>query len=119
MKNLTTLVAVATVAAGILTAAKANADTERHTAVVRFADLNPTDARNTALLYNRVALAAQSVCSDLDVSGSLSSPRRFSRCWHSAVKNAVAKINLSPLTAYAVGRGIAPAEAAVQIARSN
>jgi UrcA family protein len=119
MKKLTTLVAIATLAAGILTAAQANADADRHTEVVRFADLNTANARDTAVLYNRVALAAHSVCSTLDVSGSLSSTMRFSRCWHSAVKDAVAKINLSMLTAYAAARGIAPADAAIQIARGN
>jgi UrcA family protein len=119
MKNLTTLVAVATFAAGILTAAQANADTDGHAELVRFADLNPAHARDTAVLYNRVALAAHNVCSDLDVNASLASTMRFSRCWHAAIKNAVAKINLPTVTAYAVARGGAPADSTIQIARGN
>jgi UrcA family protein len=119
MKNLTTLVAIATFAAGILTAAQANADSERYTQTVRFADLNTTNAGDTTLLYHRVVLAAHGVCSDLDVTASVAATMRFARCWQSAVKNAVAKINLPTLTAYAAARGLVPADAAIQIARSN
>jgi UrcA family protein len=119
MKNFTTLVAIATFAGCILTAPHADAGTDRHTETVRFADLNTAKAKDTSVLYNRVAQAAHNVCSDLDVTGTLAATARFSRCWHLAAKNAVAKINLPTLTAYAVTRGIVPAAADIQIARSN
>jgi UrcA family protein len=118
MKNLTTLVAIATLATCILTAAQASASTDR-SETVRFADLNTADAKGTAILYERVALAAQSVCQPLNVSGSLSATMRYSACWHLALKNAVVTVNLPTLTAYAVGRGIVPANTAIQIARRN
>ncbi len=118
MKNLTTLVAIATLAACALTAAQANAGTGR-TETVRFADLNTADSKGTTVLYERVVLAAQNVCAQLHVSGSLSATMRYAACWHLAVKNAVVTVNLPTLTAYAVGRGIVPADAAIQIAGRN
>ena len=119
MKNLTTLVAIAAFAGCILTASQAGASTDRHTETVRVADLTTADAKDPSVLYHRVVRAAHNVCSDLDVSGSLATTARYSWCWHVAAKNAVAKINLPTLTAYAAARGIVPADAAIQIARSN
>ena len=117
MKNLATLVANAAFAACILTAAQANASSERHSETVPFADLNTADAKDTAVLYRRVVLAAQSVCHDLEVSGSPFAAMRFSGCWHSAVRSAVVTVNLPQLTAYAVSRGVVTADAVIQIAR--
>jgi UrcA family protein len=119
MKNLTALVAIAAFAGCILTAPQADASTDRHTETVKFADLITANAKGTTVLYNRVAQAAHNVCSDLDVGSSLYAAARFSRCWHVAVWNAVAKINQPTLTAYAAARGVAPADAAIQVARSN
>jgi UrcA family protein len=118
MKNLTTLVAIATIATCTLTSAQANASSERYSETVPFADLNTADTKGTAVLYQRVVLAAQSVCHDLEVSGSPFAAMRFSGCWHAAVKNAVVTIKLPTLTAYAVSRGIVPA-AAIQIVGRN
>ena len=118
MKNLTTLVAIATLATCILSAAQASPSAGL-SETVRFTDLNTADSKGVAILYERVALAAQSVCQQLQVSGSLSATMRFSACWHTAVKNAVVTVNLPTLTAYAVGRGTVSADAAIQIARRN
>lgn len=118
MKNLTTLVAIATLATCVFSAAQASPSIGR-SETVRFADLNTADSKGVAVLYERVAQAAQSVCQQLHVSGSLSATMRFSACWHAAVKNAVVTVNLPTLTAYAVGRRVVPADAAIQIARRN
>jgi UrcA family protein len=119
MKNLTTLVASAAFAACILTAAPAHAGTDPQSETVRFADLNTTDARGTAVLFQRVVLAAHSVCRDLEAGGSLPAIMRFSKCWHSAVRNAVTTVNLPTLTQYAVANGIVPADAVMRIADRN
>jgi UrcA family protein len=119
MKNLTTLLAIAAFAGCILAPLEADASPEGHTETVRFADLNPGNAKDTAVLYNRIVVAAHNVCRDLDVGGSLPAKGRYSGCWHMAANDAVAKINRTTLKEYAAARGIGPVEAGIQIARSN
>jgi UrcA family protein len=121
MKNLTaltTLIAIAGFTASILAAAPANAGPESRSEIVRFSDLNVTDARASAVLYGRMETAAKSVCSGVDAGGSLGARGQYFKCVHLVLSDAIVRVNLPTLNAYAAARADVAAPA-IKVARGN
>ena len=119
MKNLTTLVAVATFGVCNFTIAQADTAFEPRSATVRFADLDTTTAQGAAALYKRIKSAAESVCKDLEPGRQLLLMQRYASCIHLALGNAIVKIDRPAVTAYAAAHGFAPGEAAMRIASNK
>lgn len=68
---------------------------------VKFADLDLTRSAGTAVLYQRLKGAAQTVCAPFDArSRDLQSQVHFKQCVQSAIGTAVARIDRPALTAY-------------------
>jgi UrcA family protein len=118
MKNLPTLVAVATFAASIFTIAQADTTSVPRSETVRFADLDTTNIHGAAVLYQRIKNAAESACRDLKPGRSLALMRPYANCVHVALSNAVADINRPAVTAYAAAHGVLPSDATIKIARN-
>jgi UrcA family protein len=119
MKNLTTLVAVATVATSIFTLARADTTSDPRSETVQFADLDTSSVPGAAVLYQRIKHAAENVCRDREPGRSLALMPLYHNCVHVALGNAVAEINRPAVTAYAAARGVLPADATIQIARNK
>ena len=66
---------------------------------VHFADLDLTRSEGAAVLYQRLAAAAKSVCAPLEARD-LASQMRFRGCVETAIGSAVAKVDRPALTAY-------------------
>ena len=119
MKNLTTLVAVATFATSIFTMAQADTTSDPRSEKVQFADLDTTNAHGAAVLYQRIKNAAENVCRDLQPGRSLALLRPYANCVHVALSNAVADINRPAVTDYAAAHGVLPGDAPIRIARNK
>jgi UrcA family protein len=119
MKNLTTLVAVATFAVCSFTAARADSAFEPRSVSVRFADLDTTNVQGAAVLYGRLKSAAESVCKELDSPRDLGLMQRYAACIHLALGNAIATIDRPAVTAYAVAHGALSMEAPIKIASNK
>jgi UrcA family protein len=119
MKNLTTLVAFATVATCSFTIARADTALEPRSETVRFADLNTTSADGIAVLYQRIKHAAENVCRDLEPGRQPALMQLYANCVHQALGDAIAKIDRPAVTAYAAARGVLPGDATIKIARNK
>jgi UrcA family protein len=119
MKKLTTFIAVASVAVSICTIARADSAPEFRSETVKYADLNTANIQGAAVLYQRLKNAAKIVCRDLEPGRSLGLMRPYDDCVHSALGNAVAKVDRPAVTAYAAARGIVADSTTIKIARSN
>lgn len=67
--------------------------------VVKFGDLNLSNPLGAAVLYNRIAAAAQQVCRGFGDTGSrdLGSRARLHACVHTAIGDAVGKVGQAEL----------------------
>ncbi|HME38329.1 MAG TPA: UrcA family protein [Steroidobacteraceae bacterium] len=119
MKNLTALVAAATLSVCTLSVARADTGIEPRTATVHFADLDPVNAQGAAVLYRRLKVAAEKVCRDLDPGRQLTRMQPYKNCMQLAIATAVEKIDRPILTAYSASRGVLPAETALKIASNK
>ena len=119
MKNLTTLVAVATFATSIFTIARADTTSDPRSETVQFADLDTSNVPGAAVLYQRIKHAAENVCRDRAPGRVLALQRLYANCVHVALTNAVAEINRPAVTAYAAARGVLPRDATITIARNK
>jgi UrcA family protein len=119
MKTLTTLIAVATVAASGITIASADTTLEPRSATVKFADLNTSNVQGAQVLYQRIASAAESVCRDLKPGRQVALMEPYAKCVHQAISTAVIKVDRPAVTAYAAAQGTRPSEAAIKIARNQ
>ncbi len=119
MKKLTTVIAVAALAASGITIASADPFLEVRSETVGFADLDTSNAHGAAMLYHRLKIAAKSVCGDLEPERQLGLEPVYQNCVHQAIGAAVMKINRPAVTAYAAARGFRPSDAAVKIARNQ
>jgi UrcA family protein len=118
MKNLITIVAAATVAAGMLPVARADfSSDEVRTVTVRFADLDTSGSPGAAVLFRRLDAAARSVCRDQGLDRALEQKHAFEQCVHVALGQALAKIDVPALNAYAAVHG--PRSAPVSIASAK
>ena len=123
MKSLNTLVAVTALTAGALAAgslttiarAASTSTTESPSMTVFYGDLDINTIRGAAVLYQRISLAAETVCRDLGHGRQLTLLSRYKSCVRSAIGDAVAYVNHSALTEYAASRGVAPAGAPIKI----
>jgi UrcA family protein len=120
MKNLTTMIAVASFALSIGTIAHADPAAEFRSETVKYADLNTTSDQGAAELFHRLTNAAKSVCRDFEPGRSLALMSSYNNCIHKALGNAVADVDRPAVSAYAAARGVFPAEStSIKIARSN
>jgi UrcA family protein len=118
LTTLSTLIAVAGFTTSILAAAPANAGPESRSEIVRFPDLNMIDAKASAVLYGRMESAAKSVCSGVDAGGSLSARGQYFKCVHLVLSDALVRVDLPTLNAYAAARADVAARA-IKVARGN
>jgi UrcA family protein len=116
MKKLTILIAVTTSTICGFTIARADTAFQPRSVSVHFVDLDTTNAEGAARLYRRLKFAANTVCQDLDSGRDLSVVRRHADCVHQALSNAIAKIDLPAVTAYAATRGVHPKAVSLKIA---
>jgi len=119
MKNLTSLVAVASFAVCGVTIAHADPAFEPRSVTVRFEDLNTASAQGAAVLYARVKHASESVCQDLDSRRDLGLMQLHAQCVHRALGDAIAMINRPAVTAYAAAHGIFPADTTIKVASTK
>ena len=106
MKNSTRVIVAALLATGNFALATAADNVQTRSETVRFPDLNTDSVQGAAVLYMRIARAADNVCGDTSSGRLLSTQRAYERCVQSAVGNAIAYINDPVVTAYAAGRGV-------------
>ena len=66
---------------------------------VRFADLNLTKPQDVEVLYRRIRLAARLVCTDASDPWDVARNRRWTRCFNSAMENAIQLVDRPVLTA--------------------
>jgi UrcA family protein len=119
MKNLTTMIAVASFALSIGTIAHADTVSDVRSETVKYADLNTSVDQGAAALYHRLTSAAKTVCRDLEPGRRLGLMGPYDRCVHNALSNAVADVDRPAVTAYAAERGVVPESSSIKIARSN
>jgi UrcA family protein len=120
MKNLTTMIAVASFALSMGTIAHADSAGEFRSVTVKYADVNTASDQGAAVLFHRLTNAAKNVCRDLEPGRSLGVMRAYNSCIQTALSNAVADVDRPAVSAYAVSRGIVAAESSpVKIARST
>jgi UrcA family protein len=106
MKNLTTLIAVAGFTAVLCANAQAGVQFGVRTEAVRYATPNADNAAAVATLYHRIDAAAGRVCGERLVPGSLFVSKSWQGCVQSAMRDAVAKVNIPAVTAYAAAQGV-------------
>jgi UrcA family protein len=119
MKNLTTMIAVASFALSIGTIAHADSTPEFRSVTVKYADINTTNDQGAAALYHRLASAAKSVCRDFEPGRRLGLMGQYKSCVHNAISSAVADVDSPAVTAYAAERGVVPESGTIKIARNN
>lgn len=121
MKNPITLLTLGAVAGtalaigGLSTIARADSLLEPRSVLVRFEDLDTNSTRGAELLYNRIKLAAETVCSDLAPQRSLALSARYTSCVRAALGDAITQVNRPLVTDYAVARGVVPSEAPIKV----
>jgi UrcA family protein len=90
------LFGVLALSCGALSIAADNSDVPQ--AVVKFSDLNVSSAQGAAVLYSRIAAAANQVCKAFD-SKDLGSRSRRDACVHKAITDAVVNVGQPALFA--------------------
>ena len=100
MNRFTTMILTSALAVSAQTALAADliVDSPRHTSV-QFGDLDLSRVEGAATLYQRLRLAAETVCADVG-SKDLASAARAKSCISEAISTAVAQINRPVLNAY-------------------
>ena len=89
-------------------------------AVVKFTDLNLSTPDAAAALYGRIRLAAYDVCASFDTDmRDLPDPAGLNTCVHNAVRDAVAKVNQSALSAIYNARNRDPLPTALATAQNR
>jgi UrcA family protein len=116
MKNLTTLVAVAAFATCSISIAKADSPFEPRSVTVQFADLDTANSQGAATLYRRLKSAAASVCRGLEPQKQLARVWAYNECLHTALSNAIVKVNRPSVTVYAAAHGTPVADSSIRIA---
>jgi UrcA family protein len=121
MKNLTILAATTLIACASGTTAWADSNLEPHSITVHYEDLNTNTPRGASMLYQRIRIAAETVCGDLGSTRSLVLLSRYAKCVHGAIGAAVASVNSAAVTEYAAARGVVPADTQIKgkFARNN
>ncbi|HUK00828.1 MAG TPA: UrcA family protein [Steroidobacteraceae bacterium] len=107
MKKFTKLAALSALAAFAANIALADSPFEPRSAVVAFSDVDTSSAHGVAVLYQRLKIAAEYVCSVPSPDRSqLVLMQRYASCVKQSLGNAVADAHLPVLAAYAASRGI-------------
>jgi UrcA family protein len=102
----TTNIATRLIAGAIFTAlisslgsiASAAEGTDSLQKTLQYTDLSVSSAQGAAILYNRIRMASEEVCSPLS-HGDLSSKMHAEGCMHEAIADAVSQVNQPALTA--------------------
>ena len=121
MKNLNTLLVITALTAGALAAAspgtiaRAASNNTPPSVTVFYGDLDLNNVLGAAVLYKRISFAAETVCRDLGRGRQLALMTRYKSCLHSAIGDAVARVNRTAVTEYAASRGVVPADAPIKM----
>ena len=108
MKTLITVIAAATITAGMLPTARADFSSgEARSATVSFADLDTTGEQGATVLFRRLDIAAHSVCRDQGLDRSLGQKPAYRECVRLALVKALAQIDMPAVNAHAAARGFA------------
>ncbi len=116
MKNSIILVAVAAFITCSVTRCPSRYFSNRAPSLVKFADLDTSNAQGAATLYRRLNAAAKSVCQDLEPGRELARVRVYTDCIHTALSNAIVKINRPAVTAYAAAHGVPTGDSSIRVA---
>jgi UrcA family protein len=119
MKKSITLVAVAALITCSVSIAKADSSFEPRSVSVQFADLNTASSQGAASLYRRLKSAAASVCRGLEPGKELARVWAYTDCVHTAMSNAIIKVNRPAVTAYAAAHGMPTADSSIRIANNK
>ncbi len=115
MKNSIILVAIAAFITCSVTVAQADTF-EPRSVLVKFADLDTSNAQEAATLYWRLNSAAESVCQDLEPGRELARLRVYNFCVHTALSDSIVKINRPAVTAYAAAHGVQTRDSSIRVA---
>ncbi len=118
MKNSIILVAVAAFITCSVTVAQADTSDTR-SILVKFADLDTSNAQGAATLYWRINSAAKSVCIDLEPGRELARVSRYTSCVHTALSEAIVTIDRPAVSAYAAAPGLPTGDSSITVAGSK
>jgi UrcA family protein len=97
LRRIAATVLCGSLASGVTVVANAAQEGDVMTQVVKYGDLDVSNAQGAAMLYSRIRAAAANVCRPYD---SLDfSPRLLHDCMHKAIKDAVVKVDQPALFA--------------------
>jgi UrcA family protein len=106
MKTFTALIAVVGFTALMGANAEAATPTDVPAETVRYTQPDAANARDVAILYDRVDAAAGRVCGQRLAPGSAFVSRPWRQCVQSAMRAALGEINTPALTTYAAAHGV-------------
>jgi len=113
--TLTAVAAITSAMGGLGTIARADSFLAERSVLVHFEDLDTNTASGAGLLYNRLELAAATVCSDLAPRRSPALAAGYASCVRAALGNAIGKVGRPLLTECALAHGILPSGAPVKM----
>jgi UrcA family protein len=87
-----------------LACAVAYADTQLGQTSVHYSDLNLQRLHDVARLYDRIAVAADTLCGPRSLTGAYSKSGIYASCYRDAIAQAIARVNSPALTAYYIER---------------
>jgi UrcA family protein len=119
MKNLTSLLAIASFTVCGVTIAHADPAFEPRSVTVSFEDLNTASVQGAAVLFGRVKHASENVCQDLDSRRDLALMQLHTQCVHRALGDAIAMINRPAVSAYAAAHGVVLGDTAIKVASNR
>ncbi len=111
--TLTAVAGITLIIGGLGPIARADSLLEPPSVVVHFEDLDIESPRGAELLYDRIKLAAETVCSDL---GPQRPPSvRYATCLREALRAAIGEVNRPLLTEIAIAHGVVPSDAPIKV----
>ena len=119
MKKSINIVAIAAFITCSVGLAKADPAFEPRSVTVKFADLDTANSAGAAMLYRRIKTAAASVCRDLEPGKQLARVWAYTDCVHTAMSNAIVKVNRPAVTAYAAAHGMPMGDSSIRIANNK
>jgi UrcA family protein len=113
MKKLTTLIALAGITTVLCANAQAGGVSDVPTETVRYTSADAANAAAVATLYRRLDAAAGRVCGERLAPGTEVLSKPWRHCVQSAMRDALAQINMPAVATYAAAHGIVVVDATI------